>query len=81
MQSMVVGVDDVVGDEDDDASDEVVVDEDVEGRGTGNDPEGSCWTTIIGVVGGTWAGQKWPCRLPVEVQRWCSKYAKKNLAA
>jgi hypothetical protein len=65
MQSTIVGVDDVVGDEDDDASDKVVVDEGIEGKGTGNVPEGSCWTTIIGVVGGTCVGQKWPCRLPV----------------
>jgi hypothetical protein len=56
------------------------VDEDVEGRGTGNDPEGSCRTTIVGVVGGTCASQKWPCRLLVEVRRRCSKQGKKNLA-
>jgi hypothetical protein len=41
VQSVVVGVDEVVGD--DDASDEVVVHEDVEGRKTGGGPEGSCW--------------------------------------
>jgi hypothetical protein len=37
MQSTVVRVDDVVGDEDDDARDEGMVDEDVEGGKTGGD--------------------------------------------
>jgi hypothetical protein len=40
MQSAVVRVDDVVGDEDDDVGDEGMADEDVEG----GDQEGSCWT-------------------------------------
>jgi hypothetical protein len=35
MQSTVVGVDDVVGDEDDDIGDEGMADEDVEGSETG----------------------------------------------
>jgi hypothetical protein len=44
MQSVVVGVDDVVGDEDDNIGDEGIVDEDVKGDKTGGDQEGSCWT-------------------------------------
>jgi hypothetical protein len=43
MQSAVVGVDNVVGDEDDDTGDEGMVEEDVEGSETGGDQEGSCW--------------------------------------
>jgi hypothetical protein len=42
MQSVVVGVDDVVGDEDDETGDKVVVDKEVEGCRTDGDPEGSC---------------------------------------
>jgi hypothetical protein len=44
VQSVVVGVDDVVRDKDDDVGDKFVVDEDVEDGGTGGDLEGSCWT-------------------------------------
>jgi hypothetical protein len=44
MQSMVVEADDVVGYEDDDARDEGMVDEDVEGGETSGDKEWSCWT-------------------------------------
>jgi hypothetical protein len=43
MQSAVVGVDDVVGDEDNDVSDEGMVDEDVEGGETSGDQEASSW--------------------------------------
>ena len=59
MSSTVVGVD-VVGDEDDDASDVVVVDEDVEaGEGSGG-PGWPCWTPGEGVVGRTCDGLRWP---------------------
>jgi hypothetical protein len=44
MQSAVVGVDDVVGDEDDDTSDEGMVDKDIEDGEIGDDQEGSSWT-------------------------------------
>jgi hypothetical protein len=44
MQSAVVRVDDVLGDEDDDIDNEGMVDEDVEGGKTGGDQERSCWT-------------------------------------
>jgi hypothetical protein len=44
MQSAVVGVDDIVGDEDDDVGDEGMVDEDVEGGKISGDQEGACWT-------------------------------------
>jgi hypothetical protein len=44
MQSAVVRVDDVLGDEDDDIDNEGMVDEDVEGDETSGDQERSCWT-------------------------------------
>jgi hypothetical protein len=44
MQPVVVGVDDVVGDEDNNVGDEGMMDKDVEGSETSNDKEGSCWT-------------------------------------
>jgi hypothetical protein len=44
MQSTVVGVDDVVRDEDDDVDNEGMVDEDIKGDETGDDQERSCWT-------------------------------------
>ena len=44
----------------------VVVDEDVEG-GEGSGGRGwPCWTPGQGVVGGTYDGLRWPCRLPVD---------------
>jgi hypothetical protein len=42
MQSTVVRVDDLVGDEDDEDGDEGMVDEDIEGGETGGDQKGSC---------------------------------------
>ena len=68
MSSAVVGVD-VVGDEDDDAGDGVVVDEDVEGGEGSGSLERPCWTPGQEVVGGTYDGLEWPCRLPVDVRR------------
>jgi hypothetical protein len=44
MQSAVVRVDDVVGDEDNDVGDEGMADEYIEGGETGGDQEGSCRT-------------------------------------
>jgi hypothetical protein len=43
-QSTVVGVDDVVGDEDNDAGNKGIVDKDIEGGETSDNQEGSCWT-------------------------------------
>jgi hypothetical protein len=44
MQSTIVGVDDVVGDQDDETGNKGKADEDVEGGETGGDQEGSRWT-------------------------------------
>ena len=72
MSSAVVGVD-VVGDEDDDAGDVVVVDEDVEGGEGSGGLEWPRWTPGQEVVGSTYDDLEWPCRLPVDVRRWYSK--------
>ena len=80
MWSVVVGID-IVEDEDDDTSDEVVEDKEVAFSKDSGDLEWSCWTSREGVVGGTCDGLKWPCRLHVELWRRYFKLARKNPTA
>jgi hypothetical protein len=53
--------------------DEVVLDEDVEGGEPATTRGGQTGCLDGGVVGGTYDSQEWPCRLPVEMWRRCSK--------
>ena len=56
-----------------DDGDEVVLDEDVEGGEPATTRSGHTGCLDGGVVGGTYDSQEWPCRLPVEMRRRCSK--------
>jgi hypothetical protein len=73
MQATVVEVDNVVGDQDRYIGDEGMVNEEVEcGEPTAN-KRGHAGCLDVGVVSGTCAIQKRPCRLPEKARRRCLK--------